>query len=127
MCSTTMHRCTVLRLDAVRCSHCTERLLFVRAAEYCSSTASINGSIDPERINPRTRAGAEQRASAINGLTTVVAAEHHAWQENARHEPGSRRTQVLSVRLLFAWVRRVDPWQGASRPVRSEPTATYLM
>ena len=74
MCSTTMHRCTVLRLDAVRCSHCTERLLFVRAAEYCSSTASINGSIDLERINPRTRAGEEQRASAIGDLTTVVAA-----------------------------------------------------
>ena len=69
-----MHRCTVLRLDAVRCSHCTERLLFVGAADYCSSTAGINGSIDLERINPRTRAGAEQRASAIGGLTTVVAA-----------------------------------------------------
>ena len=74
MCSTTMHRCTVLRLDAVRCSHCTERLLFVRAADYCSSTASINGSIDLERISPWTRSGAEQRASAIGGLTTVVAA-----------------------------------------------------
>ena len=70
----TMHRCIALRLDAVRCSHCTERSLFVRAADYCSSTASINGSIDLERINPRTRAGAEQRASAIGGLTTVVAA-----------------------------------------------------
>ena len=122
----TMHRCIALRLDAVRCSHCTERLLFVRAADYCSSTASLNGSIDLERISPRTRAGAEQRASAIGDLTTVVG-EHHAWQENARHEPGSRRTQVLSVRLLFAWARRADPWQGASRAVRSEPTATYLM
>mmetsp|Transcript_20399 Transcript_20399/g.50166 ORF Transcript_20399/g.50166 Transcript_20399/m.50166 type:complete len:96 (-) Transcript_20399:182-469(-) len=51
--------------------------------------------------------------------------EHHAWQENARHKPGSRRTQVLWMRLLFAWTRRVDLWQAASRGVRSEPTATY--
>ena len=72
MCSTTMHRCTVLRIDGVRCSHCTEPLLFIRAADYCSSTASINGSIDLERISPRTRAGAEQRASAFGGLTAVA-------------------------------------------------------
>lgn len=70
----TMHRCIALRLDAVCCSHCTERLLFVRAADYCSSTASINGSVDLERISPRTRADAEQRASAICDLTTVVVA-----------------------------------------------------
>ena len=62
------------RLDAVRCSHCTECLLFVRATDYCSSTASIDGSIDLERICPRKRAGAEQGASAIGGLSTVVAA-----------------------------------------------------
>ena len=74
MCSTTMHRCTVLRLDAVRCSHCTERLLFARAADYCSSTASINGSIDLERSSLGRALVAEQRASAIGGLTTVVAA-----------------------------------------------------
>ena len=63
-----------MRLNTVRCSQSTDRSLIDRAADDCSSTASINGSIDLERINPRTRAGEEQRASAIGGLTTVVAA-----------------------------------------------------
>ena len=67
-----VHRAATRR-RALQPLHC-ERLLFVRAADYCSSTASINGSIDLERISPWTRSGAEQRASAIGGLTTVVAA-----------------------------------------------------
>ena len=49
-------------------------LLFARAADYCSSTASINGSIDLERSSLGRALVAEQRASAIGGLTTVVAA-----------------------------------------------------
>jgi hypothetical protein len=74
LCFTTMHRCAALRLDAVRCSHCTDRLLFVRAADDCSSTASIDGSVGLERVSPRKRAGAEQRASAFGGLIAAVVA-----------------------------------------------------
>ena len=119
--STTMLRCTALRLNAVRCCHCTDRLLFARAADDSSSTASIDDLINLERAILQKRAHAEQRASALGGLTAVMAsvtAPAGGCSPRARVAPHGRAVTETFVPLSL---ERASVASGAVRsatPVR---------
>ena len=112
-----VHRAATQR----RALHCTDRLLFARAADDSSSTASIDGLINLESAIPQKRAQAEQRASALGGLTAVVAsvtAPAGGCSPRARVAPHGR-----AVTETFVRVWSVHLWRAASCAVRPQSAA----